>query len=156
MKNKDITILLIKDGEIIPISDNERCSRNSHLMSYFKLKNYKNIWLSSDFDHGTKKFIRERYIQREGGEIILFRGLGYKKNNSIKRFIHTLIFSLKAFKYIVINRREFTHIIISYPTLETLILLIPIINFYKKPLIIDIRDKWPPSTKQGLIYNIYK
>ena len=156
MKKKDITILLIKDGEIIPISDNKRCSRNSHLMSYFELKNYKNIWLSSNFDHGSKKFIRERYIQREGKRIILFRGLGYKNNNSIKRLIHTLIFSLKAFKYIFINRKEFTHIIISYPTLETLILLTPIINFYKKPLIIDIRDKWPPSTKQGLIYNIYK
>ncbi len=87
--------------------------------------------------------------------IILLSSIGYFNNKSPRRFIHTIFFSIKLFLFLIQKIRNFTHIYISYPTPESLFPTIFLTNLFKIPLIIDVRDVWPPEIKNGLIYFLY-
>lgn len=148
--NPKINILFIKDGEILPIKGNERRMRVSHLRNFLEESNYKSKWLTSNFSHSERKFIRKSIPN-----IILLSSIGYKKNNSPKRLIHTIIFSIQVFFYLFFNFKNYSHIFISYPTPETLYAVLPLVNIFKKPIIIDVRDQWPPDLNLNKIYNNY-
>ncbi len=154
MNKRTINILLIKDGEIIPIRKNDRKMRVSHLMSYFKNNGYKTSWVTSNFLHSQRTFIKNKDLNINKN-IILLKSIGYFNNKSPRRLIHTLLFSLKLFFFLVQRIRNYSHIYISYPTPESLFAIIFLTNFFNIPLIIDVRDKWPPEIKNGLIYFLY-
>ncbi len=148
--NSKIKILFIKDGEIIPINGNERRMRVSHLRSFLEKFNYKTKWLSSNFLHSERRF-----ISKSIPNIILLKSIGYKENKSPKRLIHTAIFSIQVFFYLLFKLENYSHIFIAYPTPETLFAILPIVNIFRKPIIIDVRDQWPPDLKINKVYNIY-
>ncbi len=154
--DKQINILIIKDGEIIPITKDDRKMRVSHLMEYLKNKNYKCTWITTNFLHSEKRFLNNRKINKRNGYIRLFKSLGYYRNTSPRRFIHTIVYSYKVFIYILQTRDRYTHILLSYPTPETLFFVFLALKIIKKPLILDIRDKWPPNADLGFIYLLYE
>ena len=154
MKNRSINILLIKDGEIIPLKKNDRRMRVSHLMNYFKKNGYKTSWVTSNFLHSQRLFIKTKDLN-QNENIILLSSIGYFNNKSPRRFIHTIFFSIKLFLFLIQKIRNFTHIYISYPTPESFFPTIFLTNLFKIPLIIDVRDVWPPEIKNGLIYFLY-
>ncbi len=154
MNNRTINILLIKDGEIIPIKKNDRRMRVSHLISYFKKNGYNTSWITSNFLHSQRAFVKKKDL-KNNENIILLKSIGYFNNKSPRRFIHTIFFSLELFIFLSKNIKKYTHICIAYPTPESLFATLIFTNHLKIPLIIDVRDIWPPKTKNGFIYFIY-
>jgi len=154
MNNRIINILLIKDGEIIPLKKNDRRMRVSHLMHYFKKNGYKTTWITSNFLHSQRTFIKKTDL-RNNKNIITLKSIGYFNNKSPRRLIHTIFFSLELFIFLFKNIKKYTHICIAYPTPESLFATLIFTNHLKIPLIIDVRDIWPPKTKNGFIYFLY-
>ena len=79
-------IWLINPGEPLPIDDNQRLFRTGKLA--YKLKDeHEVIWITSKFNHFTKKFRDIDQEEFEGIKYIFINSLGYKNNLSFKRII---------------------------------------------------------------------
>lgn len=88
MNNLDIWIL--QTGEVLPISKAVRKMRTTLIAENLMKRGHNVLWWSSAFEHQRKSWIaRHSTIQRLDNRlrIFLLRGLGYKKNISIKRYI---------------------------------------------------------------------
>ena len=83
-----MTVLLIKDGEIVPLTHLQRRMRMSHIASVFLDAGYRVDWLTSNFDHASKTH-RDCSRRRSITGITLWqlRNIGYEKNNGIRRLL---------------------------------------------------------------------
>ncbi|OQY04739.1 MAG: hypothetical protein B6I20_02540 [Bacteroidetes bacterium 4572_117] len=138
-------IWLTQTGEIIPFSKNDRVLRSAQLAFELASRGHEVIWWASAFEHQRKKWVDNngQTVQlAENLKIILLKGIGYKQNVSIKRFVDHLIVANK-----------FTKLAKSYPKPDIIINSLPEHNlayhtqkYAKKnniPTFVDLRDYWP-------------
>jgi glycosyltransferase involved in cell wall biosynthesis len=103
------------------------------------------LWWASAFDHFGKKWIFSKDMEFQVNErlrIKALKGMGYRKNISLSRFIdHRLI----AWKF-----RKFAHgvekpdvIVASMPSYDLAFEAARYAKKYGIPVIVDIRDQWP-------------
>ncbi|MEK7308718.1 MAG: glycosyltransferase family 4 protein [Nitrospirota bacterium] len=103
------------------------------------------IWFASAFDHFSKKWIykKDTDVELENGvKIKALKGIGYKKNISLARYIDHRVVTWK-FKKMAPNMERPDIIIASMPSYD---LAYEAVVFAKKniiPVIVDIRDPWP-------------
>ena len=147
-------IWIIKTGETVPIKKNkERLYRTAMLTEYLS-QYYKIKYITSNFDHFSKKIITKRKIIKinKNLNIYFLNTLQYKKNFSIQRAISERIFGLKLGDFFNKQKKLPKLIICSYPSGEN---TIKAIDFAKKnnvKLIVDVRDMWPDATLESLSY----
>jgi len=140
-----MNIWLITIGEILPIKEDTRKGRTAFLAEKLAERGHNVLWWTSAFDHYRKRWIFKKdttFNLNKNLKIKALKGLGYKKNFSLKRYLDHRVIALK-FKKLALQESKPDIIITSMPNHD---LAYRAITFAKKnriPAIVDIRDMWP-------------
>ncbi|MDU0447967.1 hypothetical protein QVA46_00030 [Staphylococcus haemolyticus] len=98
-----MNIWIVSDGEPLPTdSDNVRLRRMGNLTRILDQQGHKVVWFSSNFDHYNKRFRSEEDKVENlynRSKVLLLSTKGYKKNVSLKRFLHFKVFGQKFKHY---------------------------------------------------------
>jgi len=138
-------IWFITIGELLPIKEGIRKSRTAFLAEKLIEKGHKILWWTSAFDHFKKKWIFNTDTTlnlKQNFTIKALRGLGYKKNFSLKRFLDHRLIALK-FKNLVLKEQKPDIIITSMPSHDLAYEAVIFAKKNKIPVIVDVRDQWP-------------
>jgi glycosyltransferase involved in cell wall biosynthesis len=138
-------VWLLQIGEILPIQKGARRLRTAVLADKLTERGHNVLWWASAFDHFGKKWIFRKDIEFQVNErlrIKALKGMGYRKNISLSRFIdHRMI----AWKF-----RKFAHgiekpdvIVASMPSYDLAFEAARYAKRYRIPVLVDIRDQWP-------------
>lgn len=142
---KKLNIWLIQTGEQLPVDKNIRKMRTAILADKLIENGHSVLWWTSAFDHLKKIWVFKRDCEielKEGLRIKVLKGIGYKENISILRFIDYKIVARK-FKYFAPKIVKPDIIIASTPSYD---LAYEAVTFAKRnniPVLVDIRDEWP-------------
>ena len=140
-----LNIWLIQIGEPLPIEESEREMRTNILAQKLIERDHSIVWWGSAFDHFTKKWRFKADTQVELGKdfhLYLLKGVGYKRNISLRRFIDHRVVAAK-FRKLSSTLPKPDIIVNSMPPHD---LAYEVVRFGKTsniPVIIDIRDPWP-------------
>lgn len=140
----NLKIWLLTIGENLPIKDGIRKERTGMLADKLVERNHEVLWWTSAFSHYQKVwfFQKDTNIKKNGLIIKALKGIGYKKNISIRRLVDHRIIAWK-FKKIAPRMIQPDIIIAASPSYD---LAYQAVIFSKKnniPILIDIRDEWP-------------
>jgi len=140
-----LNIWLIQRGEPLPCEENTRKMRTGMLADKLVERGHSIVWWTSAFDHNKKKwkFRKDTEVKVNNNfKIIILKGIGYKKNISLSRYIDHRIIAWK-FKKLASKKPKPDIIVVSMPTYD---LAYEATMFAKKnniPVLVDIRDEWP-------------
>lgn len=138
-------------------STNHYNVRTGKFVNDYVKKGYDVIYVTSDFDHMTKK----RYCFNEYKNSKQLHVISYKKNLSISRILSHLMFSYKTFYMLLACKPELVYVEVPNNS------LVKSSAKYKKinnaEIIVDVFDMWPESmpvkTKNMIVnsgFNIWK
>lgn len=120
-------------------STNHYNVRTGKFVNDYVKKGYDVIYVTSDFDHMTKK----RYCFNEYKNSRQLRVISYKKNLSISRILSHLMFSYKTFYMLLACKPELVYVEVPNNS------LVKSSAKYKKinnaEIIVDVFDMWPES-----------
>lgn len=120
-------------------STNHYNVRTGKFVNDYVKKGYDVIYVTSDFDHMTKK----RYCFNEYKNSKQLHVISYKKNLSISRILSHLMFSYKTFYMLLACKPEFVYVEVPNNS------LVKSSAKYKKinnaEIIVDVFDMWPES-----------
>jgi glycosyltransferase involved in cell wall biosynthesis len=142
-----MNVWIIQIGEQLPIGNDIRKMRTLFLAEKLSGKGHSVIWWASAFNHLRKKWNFENDTDFQLGinfQIKALKGIGYKKNNSLLRFIDHRIIS-KKFKKKIQTEIIPDVIIASIPSYDLAFEATRYALKNKIPIIIDVRDKWPDN-----------
>lgn len=140
-------VWVVRDSEPLPIDDGDRrLMRNGKLCDALVRRGHEVCWITSTFDHYTK---RQRAAANEVRDvaanytIALLHAPGYRSNRSPFRVWHNHFFarSFRAFADQATRRPDV--IITDVPTTETAKAAIQIARLWGIPSLLSIRDLWP-------------
>lgn len=140
-----MNVWLITIGEILPIKEGARKGRTAHLADALLQRGHRVVWWTSAFDHFKKEWVSEKDKTLDlssNFSLKLMRGLGYKNNFSLSRFLDHKILASK-FKKLSVKEEKPDIIVASFPSYE---LAFEAVDFGRKnkiPVIVDVRDEWP-------------
>ena len=141
-----MNIWVIKSGEPLPFdSKAERLLRSSTLAVLLATKpEVKVTYFFDAFDHKRKvnRIVPSEVFNYMGVEYVPLRGIGYRKNVSLRRVLHNYIISLD-----VLRRAFFVEkpnvIILSFPPIALAFTVALFSRLRRSRLILDLRDMWP-------------
>lgn len=113
-------------------------SRGNFIYEYFKNNNHDCYLVHSEFQHGSKKFVRYN-----DDNWIPIKTLAYNSNVSVKRLSSHLIFGIKTMK--VIKRLKPELVYIAVPPNSVSFLALSLSKKLGFKTIVDIVDLWPES-----------
>jgi hypothetical protein len=143
-------IFVITTGENIPLlGDKGKQMRSSILCEKLSVNNDV-TYLTSDFNHFSKKRREFNNILKNKYKINVIKSFAYKKNISISRFINHFLFSCKIFFFLLTKKIDL--IICSYPLLECCAAVKLLSKFKSFKFFFDIRDLWPDNFDRKIIY----
>jgi glycosyltransferase involved in cell wall biosynthesis len=140
-----LKIWLIQIAEPLPNQKGARKMRTSLLSDELKKRGHTVTWWTSAFDHFDKKWIFREDTDLELGErftVKALKGIGYKNNFSLFRFIdHRIIASKFEKKACKMERPDI--IIASLPSYDMAYRAVRFAKENNVPVLVDIRDEWP-------------
>ncbi|MEO0229832.1 MAG: glycosyltransferase family 4 protein [candidate division WOR-3 bacterium] len=140
-----LDIWLVTIGEFLPLDAKATKHRTALLADKLVERGHNVLWWTSAFNHFKKDWVfkEDTLIDvKEGYKIYALKGIGYKKNISLSRFIDHRIIAWK-FKRIAPKMPKPDVIVASMPPHD---LAYEAVMFAKKnniPVLVDIRDPWP-------------
>jgi len=140
-----LNIWLTQIGEILPLDEKQRKMRTAFLVDKLVEKGHNVLWWTSAFDHFKKDWIFKKDTEvtlNSGLRLYALKGIGYKKNISLSRFIDHRIIAWK-FKKIAPKMSKPDIIIASSPPYDLAYQAVKYAKRNKVPIIVDIRDEWP-------------
>lgn len=140
-----MNIWLIQTGESLPLNGNTSKMRTALLADKLTRRGHKVLWWASAFDHFKKEWIFKKDIEvtiHGDLTIIALKGLGYKRNMSVFRFIDHRVIALK-FKKIALRMTRPDIIVTSMPPHDLAHEAVMFAKEHNVPVIVDIRDEWP-------------
>lgn len=140
-----MNVWLIQIGEALPIDPKIRKLRTALLAEKLIEKGHTVLWWVSAFDHLQKKWIFNKETELElkkGLTLKILKGIGYKKNVSLRRFIDHRIIA-KKFKKIAPKTPKPDIIVASMPSHDLAYESVKFARNNDIPVVIDIRDPWP-------------
>jgi glycosyltransferase involved in cell wall biosynthesis len=140
-----LNIWLIQIGEILPLDEKQRKMRTAFLVDKLVERGHSVLWWTSAFDHFKKDWIFKKDTEvtlNSGLRLYALKGIGYKKNISLSRFIDHRIIAWK-FKKIAPKMPKPDIIIASTPPYDLAYQAVKYAKRNKIPMIVDIRDEWP-------------
>ena len=141
----DLNIWLIQTGEPLPLSENVRKMRTGLLADSLTGRGHNVLWFTSAFDHIKKKWIFncDKEIDLSSRlRIRAIKGLGYRKNISLSRFIDHRIIARK-FRKLAMQMEKPDIIIASMPPHDLCYEAVMYARRNNVPVLVDIRDPWP-------------
>ena len=120
-------------------STNHYNVRTGKFVNDYVKKGYDVIYVTSDFDHMTKK----RYCFNEYKNSKQLHVISYKKNLSISRILSHLMFSYKTFYMLLACKPELVYVEVPNNSLVTSSAKYKKIN--NAEIIVDVFDMWPES-----------
>lgn len=140
-----MNVWLIQIGETFPFVDGARPLRTAYLAKALADRGHTVTWWGTSFDHFKKEWVADGdrvIVWDERLTLVAIKGLGYKKNLSLSRYLdHRLI--AKKFKKMIAGHPRPDIIVAALPSYD---LAFEAVRFGKKtsvPVVIDIRDQWP-------------
>lgn len=140
-----MNIWLIQTGEPLPIESGTLKLRTALLSEKLTARGHSVLWWASAFDHFKKEWVFNKeteLILKEGLKIYALKGLGYKKNISLSRYLDHRIIARK-FKKSAPKMPKPDIIITSMPPHDLAYEAVIFSNKNNIPVIVDIRDEWP-------------
>lgn len=140
-----MNIWLIKMGETLPIKTGVRKMRTAILADKLIERGHSVLWWTSAFDHFKKDWVFKKDTDLEltkNIKIKFLKGIGYKKNISVFRYIDHRIIATK-FRKTAPKTPKPDIIIASIPSYD---LAYEAVTFAKEnniPILVDIRDQQP-------------
>lgn len=142
-----MNVWLIKDGENLPIQHDARRMRTWMLADELVSRGHSVTWWASTHSHQRKALLFRRDCELEVTPNLrlklLFVG-GYKKNRSIRRFLHHLRLA-ERFRQEAPGMPKPDIIVTSFPTIELAFQAVAFAKRHGVPIIVDIRDPWPDA-----------
>jgi glycosyltransferase involved in cell wall biosynthesis len=136
---------LIQIGELLPIGEETPRMRTAMLAETLKGRGHEVLWWTSAFDHFSKNWIfpgDTELVLDSGIKIKALKGLGYKENISLSRFLDHRIIARK-FKRLAPKMKKPDVIVASTPAYDVAYRATLFGRAMGIPTIIDIRDEWP-------------
>jgi glycosyltransferase involved in cell wall biosynthesis len=140
-----VKVWLIQLGEILPIKSGTRKMRTALLADELTKRGHSVLWWASAFEHLTKTWVCYwdcEYVLHDKFKIIALKGIGYKKNVSLQRYIDQKILARKFRRAIPLQSKP-DIIIASLPTYDLAYVASVFAQKNNIPIIVDIRDPWP-------------
>ena len=138
-------IWLIKDGENLPVQHNSRKMRTGILAEELVNRGHDVIWWTSTFSHQRKSLLYKKDTDISVKPRFLLRLINagiYKKNFSLKRYVHHRILAKKIRKHFRANFPPDV-IICAFPIIDVAYEAVLYARKKNIPIILDIRDLWP-------------
>ncbi len=140
-----MNVWLIQIGEPLPTSPDIRKMRTAILADTLIEKGHSVLWWASAFEHQGKHWIAKTdqdFVLSKDYTIKTIKGIGYKKNVSVSRYIdHYLI--ARKFANIADRQQKPDIIIASMPCNQLAYQAAQFARRNNIPIVIDIRDFWP-------------
>jgi len=140
-----VKVWLITVGEPLPTDEGKnRLLRTGLLANTLAQSGHDVTWWTSTFDHWRKhhRFKRDTVLSFGTIKIVLLKGIGYRKNVSIRRLLDHVLIALRFSKLAATGARPDV-ILCSLPTLELALAAVSYGRRTNVPVVIDIRDLWP-------------
>ena len=140
-----MNVWLLKIGETLPLQTGARRLRTAMLADKLTERGHNVLWWASSFDHFGKKWIFNKDMDFQVNErlrIKALKGMGYRKNISLSRFIDHRMIAWK-FRKFALRIEKPDMIVASMPSYD---LAFEAARYAKKhgiPVLVDIRDQWP-------------
>ena len=144
-KPNKLNIWLIQIGETSPLDEKQRKMRTALLADKLVERGHNVLWWTSAFDHFKKEWIFKKDTKvtlSSGLRLYTLKGIGYKKNVSLSRYIDHRIIAWK-FKKIAPKIPKPDIIITSMPSHDLAYQAVMFAKENKIPVLVDIRDPWP-------------
>lgn len=137
---------IVQDGEPLPgLDKHSRDWRSAMLAKVLAARGHEVTWWASNFSHFSKRYYfptpREFMVQ-PNLRIQLLQGPGYKRNKSLRRWIHNRILA-KALAREAPRFPRPSLIFCSLPTLELAEESVLLGQKMSVPVLVDVRDLWP-------------
>lgn len=142
-----MNIWLIQIGEPLPLQNSFRKQRLTMLSEKLAERGHKVVRWGSSFDHISKTmlFNEDTEIQYLPNITIkIIKGLGYKRNISIRRYLDHQVLSRKILNQAKSMPRPDV-ILVATPPHNVAYSVVKYANKHSIPVIVDIRDQWPDS-----------
>jgi len=139
-----VRVWLVQTGESLPLG-RERKLRTSLMAEKLLEKGHSLTWWTSAFDHLTKRWLwdkDEEILLRKDFRIVALKGVGYRRNISVARFIDHRKVAAK-FRCRTYKSEKPDVVVVSMPPHD---LAYEAVRYAKEnniPVIVDIRDLWP-------------
>lgn len=140
-------VWLIQIGESFPVNCENRRMRTAMIAEKLVARGHQVTWWGSAFDHLHKQWVFSEDTESElaeGFKIIAIKGIGYKKNISLRRVIDNRIISHK-FKMMAPRLPKPDIIVAAMPSYDLAYNAVKFAKLNSIPIIVDIRDQWPDS-----------
>jgi glycosyltransferase involved in cell wall biosynthesis len=140
-----LKIAVVEIGEPLPAEGTVRFHRSALFMRHLASKGHSVTWWASTFSHASKRqvFKQDQFSIWDGVKINYLYIPGYKKNISIKRFIHEYSFAKKLVKKLEQSKELVDIFYLPIPTISTAFHVARFAKEKNIPFVIDILDRWP-------------
>ena len=140
------SIWLIKEGEPLPLSGEERLMRTGSLARYLANRGHRVTWWASTFSHAKKEYIKNEYsesVVSEGETLVLLHSpVSYRRNKSPMRMEYHARLS-REFRRHAAQMERPDVIVCSWPTPQFAWEAVRYGRENGVPVVIDVRDLWP-------------
>ena len=138
-------IWLIQIGEALPVKAGIRKLRTAYLADKLIQRGHSVLWWASAFDHFGKRWLYDHDKEvtlDQSFTIKALKGIGYKKNVSLTRYIDHRIIARK-FKRFIPSAQKPDIIVASLPSYDLAYYATAFAQENSIPSLADIRDQWP-------------
>lgn len=144
--SQQLHIALLQLYEATPESIDHIRRRTAFLGKYLVKAGHRVTWIKNAFDHAERQFAHTpgKYPFAENFDIIHVKGIGYKKNICIRRYIDDYVVSLRAIKELK-KLGPVDGIVCSTPSVALAFMACRYAKKQSIPFILDIRDAWPDA-----------
>lgn len=140
-----MNVWLLKIGETLPLQAGSRKLRTAMLADKLAERGHDVLWWASSFDHFGKKWIFNKDMDFRVNErlrVKALKGMGYRKNISLARFIDHRMIAWK-FRRSAVRIKKPDMIVASMPSYDLAFEAARYAKTYSVPVLVDIRDQWP-------------
>lgn len=140
-----LDVWLIQTGEPLPLNQGVRKMRTALLADKLINRGHSIFWWASAFEHQRKVWISRRdkeFRINSRYTIRVIRGIGYKKNYSLLRYLDHIVVAQK-FRNQCWKIKTPDIIVASTPCHHLAYESVVFANKANIPIIVDIRDPWP-------------
>lgn len=138
-------IVLIKDGELLPIQKGSPCLRMGSIARALVDRGHKVTWLATTWSHQFKTEIANQgsYRVEKNYDVHLLDCGSYKKNLSFQRISHHRRFGAKTAQYLAELNTRPNLVVSAYPIPSAASAAARYCRKFKISFALDIRDLWP-------------